>query len=245
MKRTDNHATPARDGGRGGIVLIWVICVLMAGMGAMTLQAATTTTFGTYLSTGGGPVKGESGWINLPYVRGIVPLDPKDGDPLFRQLRGLRLSRNGKVVSDDLSSGGATLVVEGRDGHLLPALVERGSPQSTVVDLGKGLTKGLLTGPLVVHLDPVIIRPELNTISLSLPLEWLGGVVRVQGDGVEESYGLVDENSLQISWGTMLHLARRGIETLKLEAYSLSGLKLDLVLEAEDGNAEMKISLGM
>ena len=205
MNKPSNSGAPERHGGRSGIVLIWVVCILMASMGAMTLQAANTTVFGAFLLTGGGPIKGESGWINLPYVRGVVPLDPQDGEPLFRRLQSLRINLTGKVVSDDLSAGGSTLVVEGRDGNLLLSQLIEGSPTGMLVDLGNGLSQGLLYGPLVVRLDPAVIRPELNGISLSLPPEFLGGVVRVTGKSIEDCYGLIEEDSLEISWGTMLN----------------------------------------
>jgi len=164
----------------------------------------------------GTPTRGESGWINLPYLGGVTRLKASDGKPLFEGMA--KLDQAG-LLPDRKGTGGASFVLEGADAYMVSSLIYAGNPVVTLTSIPGGW-QAIVSGPFSGAVDPIMIRPKFNNLGFFLPSAMDGAVMRISTPGLPSLYGLVDGAHLLLSWQALVNLSQQGNHEITLEAYS-------------------------
>ena len=228
---------------RPGVLLFSAILSLLLGGAAFFSLRADTGGQGdlsNFQAGEGTPTKGESGWINLPYLGGVTKIKAADGKILFEGMK--RLHQEG-LLPRTKGTADASFVLEGADAYLGASLVFSGNPVVTVTSLPCGW-QALFSGPFAAFIDPLLVRPWKNNLGFFLPAALEGGIIRFSTPGLPSLYGLVDGQHLLLSWQALVNLAKAGNGRVTIEAFSTQAGYFRAVLECSRFTGALTVTFG-
>ncbi len=205
-------------GGPGVLLFSAFLALALGGAAIFSLRAdpGAKGDLSNFQAGEGTPTRGESGWVNLPYLGGVTKLKASEGKLLFQGMA--RLYGEGLLPEGD-GTAGASFVLEGADAYLAPSLVLTGTPVVTVTALPQGW-QALFFGGCSVSVDPSLVRPTKNNLGFFMPTGLDGAILRISTPGLPSLYGLVDGHNLLLSWQAFVNLAKEGNREITFEAYS-------------------------
>lgn len=225
-------------------MLAGVATLVLGSLAVLPLLADDSSKLPSLQAGSGTPTRGESGWINLPHLRGLQRLDRLEGESLFRDIKSLH-DHLGILRSDP--TAGAAFVVEGWDAYLAPCMVVRGIPEVSIASLGDWGWQAVLSGAFLARMESGMIRPASNDIGVVFPRQMVGAVVKVTGEGLgedEDLYFLLDSEQLLLSWQAIVNLAGTGVSPVRIEGVSLEGDHFRMALRCLPGDTCLEVLFG-
>ena len=231
-----------RAGARGALLLSAFLCLVLGGAALFTLRADSGSKgdLSHFQAGEGTPTRGESGWVNLPYLGGLTRLKASEGKLLFEGMANLYAE--GLLPKGD-GTAGASFVLEGTDAYLAPSLVFSGSPVVTVTALPKGW-QALFFGPFAASVDPLLVKPTRNNLGFFMPTSLDGAVMRLSTPGLPSLYALVDGHNLLLSWQALVNLALEGHHQVTFEAYSTQAGYFKAVIDCSKYTGALVVTFG-
>ena len=188
----------------------------------------------------GTPTRGESGWVNLPYLGGVTKLKASEGKILFEGMA--KLYQEG-LLPQTKGTAGASFVLEGADAYMAPSLVFSGTPVVTITALPSGW-QALFFGPFAASIDPVLVRPTQNNLGFFMPSALDGAIIRFSTPGLPSLYGLVDGHDLLLSWQALVNLAKEGSHEVTMEAFSTQAGYFKAVIDSSKYTGSLVVTFG-
>ncbi len=231
-----------RSGAPGALLVSAFLCLALGGAALFSLRAdpGAKGDLSNFQAGEGTPTRGESGWVNLPYLGGVTRLKATDGKILFDGMA--QLYTEGFLPKGD-GTGGASFVLEGTDAYLAPSLVFSGNPTVTVTALPTGW-QALFFGPFGASVDPLLVKPTRNNLGFYMPSSLDGAILRISTPGLPSLYGLVDGHNLLLSWQALVNLALEGNHQVTFEAYSNQAGYFKAVIDCSKYTGSLVVTFG-